>query len=160
MLFAASIPAIRAGIFDKTSMKVKKIVELKTQYSFEAPLFPAAVTKKDRNGNGQPKEELLDLNETLAPKPENIFIVRVNGESMIEEHIYDGDVLIVERETKPKDGQVVIAALNGEMAVKKYRVKDGKVYLFSANKSFLPIEIKPFWEFQIQGIVRHVIHNV
>ncbi|MFP4369380.1 MAG: LexA family protein [Candidatus Kapaibacterium sp.] len=138
-------------------MKVKKIIELRTSYSFEAPFMPATVPA------GMHKEKFkanLDLNKFLAPKPEAVYLVRVNGESMIDEQIYDGDILVVDKERKPVDGLVVIAALNGEMAVKTYRVIDGEAYLFSANKKFLPIKIMPFWNFEIQGVVRYVIHEL
>jgi len=137
-------------------MKVKKIVELKTEYSFESNIY---IASKNKN---QKKNEVykLDLNSLLTPKPEDYFLVKVSGESMINEGIYDGDILIVNRKEQAKNGSVVIAALNGELAVKTYRVIDGVTYLFSANEKFLPIEIKPYWEFQIQGIVKHVIHNI
>lgn len=79
---------------------------------------------------------------------------------MINESIFSGDLLIVKRNEQPKDGKIVIAALNGEMAVKIYRVMEDGIYLFSANDKFLPIEIKPFWNFEIQGVVKHIIHNV
>lgn len=137
-------------------MKVKKIVELKTEYSFESNFYIASKNKKNK------KNEVykLDLNSLLVPIPEDYFLVKVSGESMINEGIYDGDILIVNRKEQAKNGSVVIAALNGELAVKTYRIIDGVTYLFSANEKFLPIEIKPYWEFQIQGIVKHVIHNI
>lgn len=106
------------------------------------------------------KETILDLYKFLAPIPKDYFLVKVTGESMINEGIFDGDILIVNRQEEPKTGKVVIASLNGEMAVKIYKVIEGIVYLFSANDNYLPIEIKPFWEFQIQGIVKHVIHKI
>ncbi|GAB1371947.1 translesion error-prone DNA polymerase V autoproteolytic subunit [Candidatus Kapaibacterium sp.] len=133
-------------------MKVKKVVELKSIFSFEAPLLAANVKTSDT--------QMLDLNSTLAPNPDDIYLVRVTGESMINEGIFNGDILVVNRNETPKDGKVVIAALNGEMAVKTYRIIEGKVYLFSANEKFLPIEIMPFWQFEIQGVVKHVIHMV
>jgi DNA polymerase V len=136
-------------------MKVKKLVELKSNFSFEAPIMPT------RLSNGQrPFLQMFDLNSVLAPKPDDVYLVRVTGESMINEGIFDGDILVVSKSDKPKNGKVVIAALNGEMAVKTYRIIEDKVYLFSANEKFLPIEIKPFWQFDIQGVVKHVIHNV
>ncbi|MFP4529127.1 MAG: LexA family protein [Candidatus Kapaibacterium sp.] len=140
-------------------MKVKKIVELKSRFSFEAPILPARI-KKMRTIPAADSKEVLDLNQLLAPIPANYYLVRVNGESMIDEGILDGDILVVDRSAVPADGKVVIAALNGELAVKTFRVIDGSVYLFSANKKFLPIEIKPFWEFEIQGVVRHVIRKL
>lgn len=138
-------------------MKVNKIHDLKTNFSFEAPCLPASAIA---GRNSKVSSDLLDLNDYLAPDPKNIYMVRVNGESMIDEGIYDGDVLIVNRNEEPKDGLVVIAALNGETAVKSYRVVDGKTYLYSANEKFLPIEIQPYWQFDIQGVVKFVIHNV
>ena len=138
-------------------MKAKKIAELKTNYSFEAPFLNASKSEADNNYN---EKTSLDLNKFMAPAPGNIYLVRVNGESMIDENIFHGDILVVNKDEKPKDGKVVSAALNGEMAVKTYREKDGKIYLVSANRNFLPIEIKPFWNFEIQGVVKYVIHDV
>jgi len=79
---------------------------------------------------------------------------------MINENILDGDILVVDRKETPRDGKIVIASLNGEMAVKKFKIIEGKVYLYSANEKFLPIEISGLMEFQIQGVVKHVIHNL
>lgn len=138
-------------------MKAKKIAELKTNYSFEAPFLNASKSEADNNHY---ENTSLDLNKFMAPEPGNVYFVRVNGESMINENILHGDILVVNKDEKPKDGKVVIAALNGEMAVKTFRMKDEKVYLVSANKKFLPIEIKPFWNFEIQGVVKYVIHDV
>lgn len=137
-------------------MKVKNLVELKANFSFEAPVLFADKTKGLRKSS----QSLIDLNHYLAPTAKDFFLVRVTGESMINVSIFSGDLLIVKRNEQPKDGRIVIAALNGEMAVKIYRVMDDGIYLFSANEKFLPIEIKPFWNFEIQGVVKHIIHNV
>ncbi|MBX3043935.1 MAG: hypothetical protein KIT33_08520 [Candidatus Kapabacteria bacterium] len=137
-------------------MKVKKIVELKSTFSFEAPILKA----EGLNSSSMNIAQMFDLNSVLAPNPDSIYLVRVTGESMINEGIFDGDILVVNKSEQPKDGKVVIASLNGEMAVKTYRQIEGKTYLFSANEKFLPIEILPFWQFDIQGVVKHVIHNV
>lgn len=138
-------------------MKVKKVVELKSAFSFEAPMISNNAMS---NSSLTHEPTLFDLKSLLAPKPGDVYLVRVTGESMINEGIFDGDILVVNKNEAPRDGKVVIAALNGEMAVKTYREIEGKVYLFSANDKFLPIEILPFWQFDIQGVVKHVIHNV
>ena len=139
-------------------MKVKKVVEVKSHYSFEAPILSAG--KKDKGSKLEQFHGTLELNEYLVPNPKYTFLVRVSGESMIDESIYDGDILVVDRKEKPRDGKIVIASLNGEMAVKTFRDINGKIYLYSANKKFLPIEISGFMEFRIQGVVKHVIHNM
>lgn len=102
----------------------------------------------------------LDLNQLLAPQPNKLFIVQVTGESMIDENIFDGDLLLVDKYETPNDGKIIIASINGELVVKKLKKIDGKIYLFSANAKFLPIEILPLYNFQIQGVVKHVIHSV
>lgn len=137
-------------------MKVQNIVELKSNFSFEAPVLLADKLKPVKKSS----QSLIDLNNLLAPVSKDYFLVRVTGESMINESIFSGDLLIVKRNEQPKDGKIVIAALNGEMAVKIYRVLTDGVYLFAANEKFLPIEIMPFWNFEIQGVVKHIIHNV
>lgn len=140
-------------------MKAERIANIKSNYAFEAPVIAAKVHRKGRLGDLKNYPD-LDLNSYLLAGGKEIYLVRVNGESMIDENIFDGDILVVSSKDKPKDGKIVIAALNGEMAVKTYKVINGKIYLYSANKKFLPIEIMPYWNFEIQGIVKHVIHPV
>jgi DNA polymerase V len=96
----------------------------------------------------------------LAPNSSNLYIVKVAGESMIDVNIYNGDLLIVDKNEKPKDGKIIIAVINGELLVKILKIIDEKVFLFSANSKFLPLEILPNFNFQIQGVVKHVIHEV
>jgi DNA polymerase V len=137
-------------------MKAKNITGLKNYFNFEAPVFTT-----DRTGkNDEPYNHFMDLNKLLAPNPKDIYLVQVTGESMMNEGIISGDILVVNRRETPEDGKVVIAALNGDLAVKTYRLIDGIVHLFSANESFKPIEIAPFYHFEIQGVVKHVIHDV
>ncbi|MFH1052574.1 MAG: S24 family peptidase [bacterium] len=132
---------------------------MKSNYSFEAPLYKVASSL----GLAEKKNIELDsfnLSKFLISNPQSTYLVRVVGDSMIDENIYEGDILVVNKDEKPTDGKVVIAALNGEMTVKTLRVIESKVYLFSANKRFLPMEILPFWEFEIQGVVKHVIKSL
>lgn len=138
-------------------MRVKNKLEIRQNYNFEGRFVSASsITKRAE----KLIEGHLDLLEYLAPEPDSLYMVRVNGESMKDEGINDGDILIVDKKAVPKDGLVVIAALNGEMLVKTYRVIDNYAYLFSANDKFLPIKIMPLWDLTIQGVVRHVIKNL
>jgi DNA polymerase V len=141
-------------------LKVKKLLEIRTNYSFEAPVFNAISPLEKTTLREEGQLPSLDLNSFLAPNPDSIYLVKVNGESMIDEGIFSGDILIIDRHEKPRNGKIVIAALNGEMAVKTLRIIDGNVYLFSANKKFLPIGIEEYMQFEVQGVVKHVIHSV
>lgn len=138
----------------KASLKQK----IKKHINFEAPMLPANTTVI--NGIDHVIDADFSLYNLFKGKPQNFFLVRVNGESMLDIGINNGDLLIVETNNSPQKGQVVIASLNGEMLVKKFEIINEKVYLISANKRFLPIEIFPDEQFQIHGIVRHVIHSM
>lgn len=140
-------------------LKVEKIRELKPRYSFVAPVLSASIQPKIKNA-AKISAENLDLNSFLAPQPKDTYLVHVNGESMVDENIFDGDILVVDGKEKPADGKIVIASLNGEMTVKTLRIMDDTIYLVSANSNFLPIEIGPYMEFEIQGVVKHVIHPI
>lgn len=138
-------------------MRVNNKLEIKQNYNFEGKFVSASsITKRAE----KLIEGHLDLLEYLAPEPNSLYMVKVNGESMKDEGINDGDILLVDKKSVPKDGLVVIAALNGEMLVKTYRVIDNHAYLFSANDNFLPIKILPIWDLTIQGVVKHVIKNL
>lgn len=140
-------------------MQVKKLIELKNHYAFEAPLFKADVRPR-KNGESAEFENTLDLNEFLAPNPKSVYLARVTGDSMIDKRIYQGDILVVDTRQEPRDGSVVVASLDGETAVKSLRFVEDKTYLYAANERFRPIEITEEMRFQILGVVKHVISAV
>ena len=78
------------------------------------------------------EEELQDtmsLDDFLIEKKESTYIVVVDGDSMIDAHIVDGDMVIVERTEKAKDGQIIIAEIDGELTMKYFRKEGSKVWL-------------------------------
>ncbi|MBF0252219.1 MAG: translesion error-prone DNA polymerase V autoproteolytic subunit [Candidatus Omnitrophica bacterium] len=105
-------------------------------------------------------ENKLDLNELLIKRPASTFFVRVEGDSMKDIRIHQGDILIVDRSLTPVSGSVVIAVLNGEMTVKKIRRTKTKLFLVPENDSYPEIEVKEDEEFTIWGVVTNVIHNL
>lgn len=105
-------------------------------------------------------DKKLDLNEYLIQHPAATFFVRVKGESMIQAGIHSGDILIVNRAIEPEDGKVVIAAIDGELTVKRILKRDGKLYLAAENPDYNLIEVNPEQSFMIWGVVTYVIHKV
>ncbi len=100
------------------------------------------------------EEELLDtisLDEFLIKKPNATYIVKVSGDSMIEEGIKEGDLVLVERGRQPQSGDIVIAQVDGQWTMKYFEKKDGKVILRAANKKY-PV-IVPQRELVIGGVV-------
>ena len=69
----------------------------------------------------QYQEQPLDLNELLVKRPAATFFVRVQGDSMIGAGITDGDLLVVDRSLLPADGDIIIACIDGDFTVKRYR---------------------------------------
>ena len=126
----------------------------------EFPLFLSRV----RAGFPSPADDYLDkkldLNEHLIKHPAATFFVKVKGDSMVKAGIHSGDILVVDRSLEPKDKKIVIAVVNGEFTVKRVEKKGSKLFLASAHDTYAPIEIKDGMDFEIWGVVLHVIHSV
>lgn len=105
-------------------------------------------------------EGSLDLNQHLVKHPAATFFVRVSGESMVNAGISPGDILIVDRSLEAADKKIVIAVVNGDLTVKRLRIRSGKPFLEPENDQYKPIEIKPDMVFEIWGVVTNVIHKV
>ncbi|MBW2651058.1 MAG: translesion error-prone DNA polymerase V autoproteolytic subunit [Deltaproteobacteria bacterium] len=103
-------------------------------------------------------EGKLDLNKYLVKHPAATFFVKVTGNSMIDAGIHDGDILIVDRSIKPANKKVVIAVVNGELAVRRIRVTKDKVFLMPENRDYKPLQIEEEMGFEVWGVVTNVIH--
>ncbi len=141
-------------------MKVTSIYKCNVKSRRALPLFLSRI----RAGFPSPADDYLDkkldLNEYLIKHPAATFFVKVKGDSMIKAGIHSGDILVVDRSLEPRDKKIVIAVLNGEFTVKRVRKMKDKLYLVSENDDYPPIEIKDGADFEIWGIVVHVIHSV
>lgn len=104
-------------------------------------------------------ENALDLNRFLIRHPAATFFVRVQGESMREAGIFDGDILVVDKALEPLNGNIVIANIDGEFTVKRFQNKDGRCYLLPENPDFEPLPIEGDMTLQIFGVVLHSIHS-
>lgn len=105
--------------------------------------------------------EPLTMNELLPIEPgRECYLLRVVGQSMIEEHITDGDLVMVDRARAPRDGDIVVAIVDGEATLKRlYRERDGAVRLQPANASMEPIYVRPPQQLDLRGVVRGVIRR-
>tara|TARA_Y100000590_G_scaffold397920_1_gene479804 strand:- start:233 stop:673 length:441 start_codon:yes stop_codon:yes gene_type:complete len=104
-------------------------------------------------------ENKLDLNEHLVKNPAATFIVKASGSSMSEAGILSGDLLIVDRSISPRNGNIVIASVLGDLTVKKMLKKNQSFFLISANDEYPSIEVKEEMECFIWGVVTYVIHK-
>ncbi len=104
-------------------------------------------------------EGAIDLNEQLVRHPAATYFVRVEGDSMTGAGIRHGDFLVVDRSLEPKSGSIVVAVVNGELTVKRLRVRGKRIWLMPENPDYRPIEIGEGADLVIWGVVAHAIRS-
>ena len=102
----------------------------------------------------------IDLNRYLIKNPPATFIVKSQGNCMLQAGIHSGDLLIVDRSIKPKNNSIAIASIDGELTVKRIKISGKKYLLTSDNKEYGKIKINSESDIFIWGVVTKVIHNV
>ncbi|MBI1743476.1 transcriptional repressor LexA [Candidatus Acetothermia bacterium] len=90
---------------------------------------------------------------------ENAFLLRVQGDSMIEDHILDGDLVIVKPQPTAQDGEIVAAIIEDEATVKRFYDEGDQIRLQPANSSYSPIMVSPR-DFRIAGRVIGLLRSV
>lgn len=99
----------------------------------------------------------MSLDDFMIEKKEATFMLEVDENSMIEAHIADGDLIIAEQSNKAKDGDIVIAEIDGEWTMKYFRQKGEKIWLEPANKNYKPLY--PDYDLKIAAVVKGVIRK-
>lgn len=124
------------------------------------PLYLSSI----RAGFPSPAEDYvdrpLDLHEHLVKDRAATFFLRASGDSMQGAGIYEGDLLVVDRSLEAANGRVVIAALDGELTVKRLVRKGGRVLLVPENPDYPEIDISQREHVTIWGVVTYAIHKL
>lgn len=121
-------------------------------YTFHVPAgFPSPATDH--------REDAISLDDLLDLRAPHIYLARIEGESMIGAGIHDGDLIVVDRSKEPLNGQVVIAAINGEPVCKRLHQYGGEVALLSENPRFPPRYILDGDELEIWGVVTFSVRS-
>ena len=155
-LFAGKMPAIRKNMTAKIRKTLMPDLSDEQSQSFFEAVVPAGFPSPAADY----EQDRLDLNRHLVKNPAATFFVRVTGDSMIGAGIHDGDLLVVDRSLEPRDKNVVIAVLDGEITVKRIRLTRGKIVLVPENENYFSHEITSENEFEVWGIVTNVIHKL
>ena len=111
--------------------------------------FPTSVDEQS--------SETLNIDEYLVKNKESTYLLEVKGDSMIDEGIREGDLVVVERRGEAKDGDIVIAEIDGGWTMKYFKKKGSIVYLKPANKNYAPIY--PQYDLKVAAIVKGVIRK-
>lgn len=95
--------------------------------------------------------DVVSMDEYLVDKPDSSFLLRVTGDSMIGAGIMDGDLVIVERNRTPKNGDIVLAEVDSQWTMKYFRRQGSKIVLEAANPAYPTI--CPKEELKIGGVI-------
>lgn len=102
----------------------------------------------------------IDLIKMICPNPGASYLIRVQGNSMIEANVHDGDILVVDKSNRcPSEKQIAVCELNGEYTVKYVVKKDNRCWLVPANPDYPEIEITEGDYFSVWGVVTFIIHK-
>ncbi len=152
---------VKKGAIRKLPQRSRSIEILDREY-----LPDPTVKVLGRIAAGRPIEAVEDpepftLNDLLPIEPgQESYMLRVVGQSMIEDHITDGDLVMVDRSLAPRDGEIVVAVVDGEATLKRfYREADDTIRLQPANSAMEPIFVRPPQVLDIRGVVRGVLRR-
>ena len=96
-------------------------------------------------------EDALWLDRRLfSPRPD--YLLRVQGDSMIDDGILDGDLVAVQGTPEARDGQTVVARVDGELTIKRLQRTRQRIVLLPRNPAYAPIEVGPGQDFAIEGV--------
>jgi len=102
------------------------------------------------------RHDSLDFNRDLIAHPEATFYGRVEGDSMMDAGISDGDIAVIDRSVQPRNGDVIVAFVNEEFTIKYLDLthrQEGYIELRPANSQFKPIRIDADDNFEVWGVV-------
>lgn len=106
------------------------------------------------------KAQSIELLQMLCPCPEASYLIRVEGNSMIDAGICSGDIVIVDKSNRnPLPSEVAVCELNGEYTLKRFEMRDGTGWLIPANPDYPEIKVTADDSFSIWGTVSYIIHK-
>ena len=137
---------------------VSEVREFVAHGKVACPLYASSVKAGFPSPAEDYAEQHLDLNTHLIAHPAATFFLRVSGDSMMNAGIFNGDLLIVDRSLEPTPGKIVIAAVNGELTVKRLQKTGKRIFLVAENEAYSPIKLTDSDQIQLWGVVTHNVH--
>jgi repressor LexA len=147
------------GYLKRTASHTKSFDINESEWMVQVPLLGTIAA-------GEPIEaiqdkEVIAIPKSKIPSSSEIYALRVTGNSMIDENINSGDIILVKQQETAENGQKVVALIdNHEVTLKKYYQEKGKILLQPANKSMEPLIFRNGQDISIQGIVLDVIRDI
>lgn len=104
--------------------------------------------------------DTIDLNRALIINPAATFCARVIGDSMVDAGINEGDLLIIDRTLTPHDGSIAVCFIDGDFTVKRLSIREEGLFLTPANASFPELRVSEDSNFEVWGVVSHIIKRL
>jgi DNA polymerase V len=136
---------------------VTKLIETS---GYRLPVYTSRVPAGIPEDADDHVERTTDLNSLLLKNLKDTFLLRVAGDSMMDAGIYEHDILTVDRSLEARNGQIVVALVDGRATVKTFRTDRKGITLTPENKRYKPIRILTQNDFQILGVVTNVIRKM
>lgn len=103
---------------------------------------------------------VLDLNDLVIKHPEATFYARVEGDSMQDEGIMEGDILVVDKALEPYNGCLAVSYIDGEFTLKRVHIEKDRILLVPANPQYKIIEVSEGNDFAIWGVINWILKKV
>ena len=136
------------------------VTEFMETSGYELPVYTSRVPAGAPGDADDYVEKKADLNSLLLRNPKDTFLLRVTGDSMMDAGIYENDMLTVDRKLEARNGQIIVALVDGLSTVKTFRKDREGITLLPQSRKYMPIKILPQNDFQIVGVVTNVIRKV
>ena len=131
-----------------------------SSYPLEIPFIETGIKAGFPSPAQDYVEQSINLNKVLIKNPTSTFFARVDGDSMYETGIHNGDIAIIDKSLEPREGSKVVAYIDGEFVMKTIRMGKNEIYLIPENPDYPTITVTPDQQFMIWGVVTHVIHKL
>lgn len=103
--------------------------------------------------------EFIDVPRFMTPGTQNYFALKVKGDSMIDDHIADGDYVVVRKQKTAAEREIIVALVDNEATLKRFRRNKGVIELHPANSNYRPIRIHEDKKFEILGVLTGVLRK-
>ncbi|MDO4708287.1 MAG: transcriptional repressor LexA [Pseudomonadota bacterium] len=143
---ARSLRILRADVLPKSSQPLSALDENAIQLPVLGQVAAGLPIGADIGS-----DQVLILDRVLfSPRPD--YLLKVKGDSMIDEGIFDGDLIGVHRTPEARNGQIVVARIDEEITVKLFKKTHDRIRLLPRNPDYAPIEVLPGQDFAIEGL--------
>ncbi len=148
----SSIEQIQAFLKHYPSSQIRSVSSINSA-KLAIPLYSSKVAAGIPSPAEDHIDDTLDLNDYMVQHPDSTFMLRVEGESMKNAGILPNDILVVDRSLKAVHNKIIIAALDGELTVKRLFHRGGLIKLLPDNPNYPEIEIDNEADLHIWGVV-------